>query len=207
MIVRNTGDTTLTDVQLVQNVPAGAEIRDAGAGRVTGRSIAWNIPTLLPGEEKLYSVTLSASAPGSMSSSAEVRTARGLTSNADASTRFIAAPGLKSTIIDDADPVRVGDTVTYVIEVTNQGQFEATSIRGEIQLSSELQFIEARGPLNFSFDGNVVRFSDLNIQPRRTIRIEVRARAVQSGVGRATFRYSSEFLREPVTAQESTFIY
>lgn len=207
LIVRNTGDVTLTDLQLAHHLPAGVELRDPGAGRVAGRTITWSIPTLLPGEERMFSVALTANTPVTVTTTGEIRTQRGLSDTAEASTRFVAAPGLKSTIIDDADPVRIGDVVTYTIEITNQGQFEATSVLGEIHLSPELQFIEARGPINFTLEGSTIRMTEMNIAPRRTIRVEVRARAIQSGVGRATFRYTSEFLREPVTAQESTFIY
>ncbi|MCC5806473.1 MAG: DUF11 domain-containing protein [Opitutales bacterium] len=207
IVVRNTGDVTLDDVVVTDTLPEGAELVDAGGADHSGRTLTWRINSLSAGSERSYSIAYTSNVPTTLTNRVAVETARGLSDSDSATTRFVAAPGVKSVMYDDNDPIRVGDTVTYIVEITNQGQFESVSVEGYLTLSSELEYIDASGPSRFTFEDGQIRFAEVDIRPRRTIKIEVRARAVNAGVGRATLNYMPAYLSEHIIEQESTFIY
>ena len=94
-----------------------------------------------------------------------VETARGLRDDDRATTVFVAPPGIKSVLFDDADPVRVGDIVTYIVEITNQGQFESVTVAPRMSLSDELAYVDTRSPSRVSVDGNNLSFEEITIAP------------------------------------------
>jgi uncharacterized repeat protein (TIGR01451 family) len=207
IVVRNTGDVALTDVVVTDTIPERAELIDRGGAEVRGRNLTWTIPNLGVGQERSFSIAYTANAPLTLTNVVAVETARGLRDDDRATTVFVAPPGIKSVLFDDADPVRVGDIVTYIVEITNQGQFESVTVAPRMSLSDELAYVDTRSPSRVSVDGNNLTFEEITIAPRRSIRIEVRARAVRAGVGRATLNYQPAHLDSPITEQESTFIF
>ena len=59
--------------------------------------------------------------PGRFCDTASVATAQGLKESAQACTEWIGVTGVLVEVVDDPDPIQVGETTTFTIRVTNQG--------------------------------------------------------------------------------------
>ena len=89
---------------------------------------------------------------------------------------------LKITKLDNPDPVRIGSTLTYTLEVENLGPFGATGVRVRDQLPSNVSFLSATATTgSCSASGATVNcaLGDLAAgqKPRVTIRVRVQGDA------------------------------
>ena len=94
--------------------------------------------------------------------------------------------GLHISHKDLDDPIQVGKKLTYRIEITNQGQVDATEIVITDILPLEVTFIEATSmefpELQYTVDKNKVMFDPISaLQPDETIVIEVKSIVNQAG--------------------------
>lgn len=209
--VTNTSEYVAPDVRVVADLSSGARLTDEAGGH----SNAWTLGDLQPGESKSTTLYISTREMG------EVRghitaTARCVEAKSDEFvTRFTGIPALLLEVIDQNDPVPLGDTVVYQIRVTNQGSTDATNVRITSVLPQELEFIDALGGANVREPAAAVRGEGRRIElpplarlaPKATAEWRIRVKAVGAGDVRFGTSMLADQLTSPVEETESTNLY
>ena len=128
--VTNPGDLPTEDVQVVNQLPYGANHIDSNPppSQDMGTSLKWDIARLNPGETRIIQVNLRANQEGTMESSVEATAAGGLTTRGSATTN-VGSPKLDVQVYCMTRDVRVGDIVLFHINVKNLGQVAATDVK------------------------------------------------------------------------------
>ena len=118
--VSNVGDTTLTGVTVTDNAPTNAVITGAPGAQVVGNQATWTVGTLDAGKSQKLSIGLQAREPGVTVNHASVNSADGLSDASQAQTIWRGFAAVLVEMVDDPDPLLVGESTTYTLRVTNQ---------------------------------------------------------------------------------------
>lgn len=148
----------------------------------------------------------------SAKASHECRTAEGtetLTSSvANVETEVITLSALLVSVVDEQDPIQVGDEVVYKIVVRNQGTAPDQNVEITAQLPEGLTYEEANGASSAESDGQEVKFETVDeIQPGETLEWTLRATAESQGDAVLKVSVKSDGLGEAVESQEPTQVF
>lgn len=205
--IQNTGDTDLQNVRITDYLPAGSTVADNGRGRVKDNAIGWVIPRLPAGASQLITTQIAATKPGIATNRVSLLTATGLEANDSHNTEWLAVPGVTISITDTKDPIRVGETTQYAIQVRNQGDFEPVSGTVILQFRDTIKPIATKGDAQGLIEGQTVTFPRTTLEPGKDINLSVTAQGARIGPGRAVLNFTADFLNEPVISQEATNVY
>jgi uncharacterized repeat protein (TIGR01451 family) len=205
--VRNPGDSDSSATTLEVPIPSGVSFKAASVGgRARAGSVVWDLGLLGPNNAKDACATFVSSSAGNI---AFMGTAKGSCARPVSSTNQIHVVGVAAILLekaDDPDPVAVGETTTYTVKITNQGTADDTEVRTVVTLPPELTPISAT--LGGGIDGQTITFPVVaHLTPKETITYKIVARGVKAGDGRTRFVLTSNILKSPVTAEESTHVY
>lgn len=217
--VTNPGNSPVPAVVLEDPIPAGAAFQSASAGGVLqGNTVVWNLGTLTAGQSR--TVTLECVATMIEGVVRNTATAWGECADrvsASCETRITSVPGILLECQDVDDPIEVGSTETYVIDVTNQGGIADTNIVIECTLPAEEEFVSAsvisgaESPVDvkYTVSGKTVTFSKFaSLAPKARLTYKVVVRCTAAGDVRFGVKLTSDGLTSgPVTETESTHIY
>lgn len=207
--IRNIGDGVANDTVITQVLADGTSLASADQGGLAeGRSVVWNVGTLNPGQAKVVStrvvgerIMIARSTARAMAKSAD-------TVQAVMITDVEGIEALLVEVVDDNDPVPVGEFITYTVEVTNTGSLEATGINIVASLTPEMEFIESDGASKSGIQGDKVVFETLPaLAPNAKATWTIRVKAVGSGDLRFRLDVTSDQLERPVTEEESSNFY
>jgi uncharacterized repeat protein (TIGR01451 family) len=205
--VSNIGDTTLTDVVVTDVAAAETQVADAGGGTTSGNTTTWNVGTLKPGEKKTMTVKIMSKVPGKFCNTASVSTAQGLKDSSEACNQWFGVTGVLVEVVDDPDPIQVGETATYTIRVTNQG-----STQDIVDLAIKAQFPNEMTPQTASGSGTVsgkaVTFPVVpTLAPKASVTYTITAKGVATGDARINVEVTTKYRQNPIVEVESTTIY
>jgi uncharacterized repeat protein (TIGR01451 family) len=205
--VENTGDTTLTGVVVTDQAAAGTTIVEAVGGSVTGGTATWNVGELAAGASKDLTVKISSKTPGNFCNTASVNTAQGLKDSSQACSEWIGVTGVLVEVVDDPDPIQVGESSTYTIKVTNQS---ATGIVDELNIKAifpaEMTPTTASG--NGTISGKSVTFPTVaTLAPKASVTYTISAKATGAGDSRMKVEVTTRSRSNPIEENESTTVY
>ncbi len=214
IVVTNTGSTTLRNVVVTDRPDQetlrvistdGAEIVDRN-GDTVPEELIWRIAEFEPQGTRNYRVILTSTRPGQRDYPVGVVTESGLRDNAAAATRWKAVPGVLTWIVDNVDPIMIGDETIYTAHIQNQSEFEPFTVTASsITMGEEMQILEVSegGTVN----GQVVSFAPFNLAPREKVTQSVRVRGVKAGLTTAVMQTMTNFTEVPVQNSETTTVY
>ncbi len=207
--VRNTGEATLTNVTVTDQIPVGMSyVSSSPVGTQADNQVSWGLGSLSSGQQRTISLTLKGETVGTWTNSASVTCDEGVTDTDSATTEIVpAAGGMTFYSYDTDDPVVVGDNTTYVVKVINQGQIILHDVQIANTIPDEMSFVSISGPSSYSFDGQTVTFSPVaTIAPGETLTYNITVQADTPGavINSTTLTYA-EF-GFPLTTQEPTTI-
>lgn len=203
--VTNTGDTTLTEVVVTDTPAAQMTLVTAEGATISGNRATWNIGTLKVGESRNLALAATAKAAGEYANSASVSTAQGLRETAQVSTAWRGISGILLEKADDPDPVQVGESVKYTVRITNQGSADDTNVKVVVTFPREIKPISAQGG---TVDGQTVTFPAVpRLAPKQAVSYLINAQGAVAGDARTKFTLTSDELKAPVVAEESTTVY
>lgn len=211
--VDNTGQTTLNDVVVTDRLPPNTRVADAGGGTYTpgandlGGTISWNVGNLSAGQSKTVSFVMTSVRPATTTNVADVQTGRGLRASDSADTLWRAVPGVRTTIYDDNDPIRIGGTTTYFVQIKNQSQLESIEAEVQIDFTDEVKPTSILTGQNGRIDGQKVTFPVVRLQPGQEVDIRIQGTGQKSGNATIDMRTSTNFRTEAILDQESTTVY
>jgi uncharacterized repeat protein (TIGR01451 family) len=209
--VTNAGDVPLTNVMVRGRLPSELRFQSATQGGQPGNGeVLWRLGTLQAHEQRILQMTTVAEklTPAAVLV-AEATADPGLRTQAQASLEIVGIPALRLEVVDEGDPVEVGKTVTYRIEVTNTGSLPAKQVEIKAFLPAELQVVpgKATGPTLATVAGQTITFAPVDVDPQRTVRYLIEARGLRPGDVRFRTEMRSQALDQPVMEEESTTIY
>lgn len=210
LTVANKGDAAARDTIVTQQVPAGARLVNAtDNGRMDNGRITWNLGNLPINETRELTYTLQHTQPGQAQMTASARAYCARAVDATEAINIEGIPGLLLEVVDNNDPIQVGQNVTYVITVVNQGSAVDTGIRIRADLEPTMEFVSVEGPTRGEAQGDGVVFEPLarlNPQERATWRLTVKAN--DAGHNRFGLTLNSDKLGDrPVQETEATHFF
>ncbi len=201
----NTGDTALDNVVVTDTAPSQTSIVSAPGGQIAGSNISWNLGTLQPGEKKTVEVVLTTRQPGKWTNGATVTSKQGLKDSAQAPTLWKGVSAVLLEVVDDPDPLQIGEETTYTIRITNQGNSDLVNINTVAQFQKE---ITPETSSEGTVTAKTVKFPTiptLGAKQSHTYTIKAKAEAV--GDHRLKVVLTEDQLLAPVNEEESTRVY
>ena len=203
--VSNTGDTTLNNVVVTDVAPNPTRIVAAEGANVSGNTATWTIPSLAAGQERSFNVTLTSPAGGNYCNGASA-SAGGLRDSAQACTVWKGIPAILLEKADDPDPIQIDEVTTYTVRITNQGNADDGNVKMVVDFPVEVTPVSTDG--NGVISGKTVTFPTIPILgPKQVITYHIKGKGAQAGDARTRFTLTSDILKSPVIAEESTHVY
>ncbi len=206
--VANKGDGTARETVLTDPLPDGtAFVSATEGGAFADGKVTWRLGTIEPGDSKKVSLTIKATRMGTVKNTASA-TAVCAEGSASTQTEMRGVAGILIQLQDDPDPIEVGATTLYTIDVTNQGMIDDSNVQIEVTLPPEEEFVSAEGVTEARAEGKTIKFGAV---PRLTPKQKVTWKVVIKGTAAADVRFkvtlTSDMLERPVYREESTHIY
>ena len=108
-------------------------------------------------------------------------------------------------VVDDPDPLQVGESTTYTIKITNQGTADLTNISTVANFSKEVTPTRSQGG---KVDGKTVNFPIVpRLAPKQVITYTIIGKAAEVGDSRLKVTLTEDQLLAPVVEEESTRVY
>jgi uncharacterized repeat protein (TIGR01451 family) len=207
--VTNVGDWPAVNTVIEDVIPQGLTFVGAsqGANSDCGR-VLWKIDRLAPGQSVTASVTARAAAVGDVENTFRASAECADMASSTAKTTVKGAPGVLLEVSDITDPVKVGNTVTYRIVATNQGQIPVTNIAVKAAIDTAMNYISSTGATKGQFANGVITFELLSyLAPRTQAAWEVTIRAASEADARFKTEMTADQLTSPVMETESTHFF
>jgi len=211
VIVKNTGNALAKDVTAEMVIPSTATFKSVNeGGEVKGNTIIWQLSSMRPNETKKLNVVLVGKTISTLRTKAITKSnSKTQAVSNELVTQIAGIPALMLVLSDVNDPVPVGETETYSIEVNNQGSLAAENVIISCDLERSMEFISVSGPtgkLSLK-DGALELKPLLKLEPGKTALWKVTVKAKAPGDNRFKVYLKSKNLTRPVYETESTHFY
>lgn len=217
--VKNTGEAPAVGTKLVVQTDPNLRIdrvskstsADKAPDASTEGQLTWELGDLAPNAESVVSFTGVGKGAEAMehTATATALCARSedlaATATTVTQTEIISLPALRLEMIDDHDPVQVGENVTYSINVKNQGQGDDRNVQVVVKLPEGLTHVSNEGSSNGKVDGQTITFEPVaKLSPKEHLDYSVVAKAEKVGDVRTTVELTSDYLTTPAPEVEPT---
>jgi uncharacterized repeat protein (TIGR01451 family) len=201
--VKNTGDAPARNPMV--RVDA---VGDNGAQTAAAREGGQPLGEIAPGQSKSTTIVYHSRGEGDFHVNAVASDPCAGSAMAAGSTSITGIPALLLEAADSRDPVRVGENVTYTINVLNQGNAADHNIRLVATLPDGEQYVNSDGPTQANAAGSTLTFSPLqNLSPKQTATWHVEIKALKAADVRFKVEMTSESCHEPAVKMEQTRLY
>jgi uncharacterized repeat protein (TIGR01451 family) len=202
--VLNPGPAPAFDVSVRPELPGGDRLEVAGAN-VEEEDGAYQLGDLKPGEVRTFSVTLEPREAGTFAATFAVEGYCLEALQRRVETEVVGVAALRLETIDLTDPVAVGETAVYEVQVKNQGSAEDLDIRLQATLPPQLRFLDGSGDTAVHGQGQDVQFEPVaRLAPGDVMTWRVRAKVLQPGQARLALEMTSRATQQPIIEQEPT---
>lgn len=210
--IKNVGDGIARDTWIEEVVPSGTSFKSATAGGLLSKGhITWKLGVLKPGDVRKVQYVLGPTRPGTFNAHAVAKADCADGVKAVAATEVAGIPAIMLEVVDLEDPIRVGDTETYVISVTNQGTAAATNVRIVCNLPKNVEYVSTTGTTAASAgvlaSGRLELAALPSLAPKAKASWKVVVRGMQAEDTRFHVVLTSDQLTRPVEETEATYFY
>ncbi len=220
--VKNTGDAPARQAVVrvgtseIGSVVAMNTVNANGAGGANDAQLAssasvgsgQDLGTLAPGETRQVQVKAQSNSGGVMSITAEASAACAVAAKQVVQTQILTMPALLLQANDEADPVRIGETVVYDVTVTNQGSGADSNIRVQAVLPDNVQFVSVDGATPAQANGRTITFAPVpQLDPKQSATWKVTAKVLRAGDVQFKATAVSDSVRTPAQKIEPTRLY
>ena len=211
IIVSNKSQVTAKDVVVEDTVPEGVITVKATEGAQVSESntkLTWKLDSLAPNSSQTFRISYTPTQPGLITNSASASAYCAQPVSSSVRTVVTGIPAVNLEVADLEDPVRIGDRVTYVVTVTNQGSAPLTNILIACVLEPNVKYISSSGATSGSMEGDRLRFLPLgSLAPKEKGVWRITVAAATPGDVRFKVIMNSDELSRPVEQTEATYLY
>lgn len=203
--VTNKGDGVAKNAAVVVDIPAGTELVSAEGGTAEGNRVTFNLGNLAPEGSKTVKVCYRPLKEGTykIAAAAKAYCAEAVASTCQ--TEIVGIPAILLEVVDQNDPVQVGNNEIYTITATNQGSKTGKDVTITAELEEEAEFVNADGSATeATVDGRTIKFApiDIPVGEQRVWRVVTKAKT--AGDVRFTVKMTEAQLKRPVEENEAT---
>lgn len=203
----NTGDRTLYEIVVTDSAPITTTIAAAPGAVLYGKQAIWRLRELKPGEGVTFPITLTTCSPGLFTNHVHVETCEGCQTCCEFETNWKGRPALDVCVTSCENPICVGDTTQFKIVVINKGQEVDSNIQVVVNFPPELIPVEGSGAAVARIEGPTVEFVPIpRLAPQQTLEYYITAEASAPGDLRPRIEVSSDFIKNPITQEESLIV-
>ena len=177
-------------------------------GKAAGGKIRWSLGSFAAGSSRKVKVIVMPTKAVSLTNSVVAKATCAAGVKASVKTVITGISAVLLEVIDDEDPVEVGNETTYVIIATNQGSAPGTNIRFVCTIEDNEQYVSSSGATKGTLKGNTLTFKPLvSLAPKAKATWRVVVKAVKAGDVRFTVAMNTDQLSRPVDETEATHLY
>lgn len=204
-----------TNCVLIDQLPPFVSFKSAsqeGVYSAAKHDVTWKLGTLEPGAIVARTVIVIPQKAGDFVDKAEVTCDEGITVNDQAKTTVRGITALEVSSYDTEDPVEVGSTTTYMIEILNEGFKDITGLKAITSIPVGSEFIEASvknyngSPIGHKVVENKVVFDEIPELPsgeKVLLRVTVRAKEKMELLSTTSINYN-EFAKTIVVSEPTS---
>jgi len=205
--VVNTGDKSLHDVVVTDTAPSTTSIVAAPGANVCGKQAIWKLKELKPGEKASFNLTLTTCIPGFFTNRVTVTDCEACNSSCEFGTHWKGRPAYDICIESSDNPICIGETTRFRVVLINKGQEYDSNVNVVVNFPPELTPVNASGASAAQVNGQSVVFAPFpNLAPRQTLEYYVTVKAIGAGDLRPKVQVSSDFIKNPITQEESQIV-
>lgn len=206
--VSNTGDAPANNTMLTDRFPAGLTFKSASdGGSLSGGLVNWNLGTIEPGASRTVTLDAVCNQKGTFNNTV-IAKSYCAEASAECSMRVKGVPAILLECVDVEDPIQVGQNITYIVTILNQGTEDGTNVVIECEFPPEEDYVSADGPTPHNVNGKIVRFDPIPILHEKESQ---KYRIVGTGTGTGDVRFrvrlTSDQISPAVNEEESTHVY
>ena len=161
IVVTNNGPATATNVVLTDTLGTVGTIVGVSSGSVSGRTLTAHLGSLASGASTTVTITVNPTVAGTLIDSAEVKSDEldpNPNNNTSSSSNLVSPVDLAVAMTGSPNPVLVGQQLTYVVTVKNNGPATATNVHFTDTLPAGVTPVSVA-----SSQGSVVRNSSTTV--------------------------------------------
>jgi len=211
MSVANPGTAPAKNVELVAQLPPGLKFvstNNSGHYDQTRNAVIWNLEQLPAGEMGRAQFTAIPNSMGDFAINAKARADRDLAAEQDHKLLVEGFAALHFGVMDQIDPIEVGDETTYTINVENQGSKTASNIQFVAVVPEGMEPISGNGNAPAIIRGQQIVFQPIaKLPPKATTSLQVVVRGIRPGDQKLRVQMQSDDIPNPVIKEESTRVY
>jgi len=222
--VTNNTSQTFTDIAIADNHEISLEpVRATGGSEwLEGNALGWRVATLEPGRTIRRQIELRCLRETPRACNRVTVSARGMESVADEACLEIAGDGtsppaaapeqppagaakITVSVVETADPIRVGGQTGYQIIVTNGGDASAYDVAVSVTFDEGLQLLQHGGPTIASASKTGLRYPALReLRAGETQTFDLRFKGVAAGNARVQAEITARGQAQPIRAEQTT---
>jgi len=128
-----------------------------------------------------------------------------LNDSATVCTLWKGIPAVTFELVDNPDPIQIGESATYTIRIVNQGSADIHNVK--VAVTFDDLMLPIRAPQG-TVTGQLVPFPVVaTIGAKQSVTWTIVAKGTAAGDSRSKIQLSCDELKTPVTREESTMIY
>lgn len=212
--MRNEGTAPVTNTRLEHVISGIMEFADARGPmafrREQGKVVFEPCPILQPGEKLTYRVTVKAMKTGAAIGRSLVtydQFEKPLCFD-EVTSVSKSSPAMHSSSYDTEDPLQVGKSTIYVVELRNEGNVPCNNLELTDIIPEQTEFLGAEGPVPHRCENGRVVFDPVPVlQPGERLSYKVKVKAVKIGSAKNVFLWSCDQLSDEIRDEEGTSIY
>ena len=203
--LKNTGDGVAKNTVVTANVPAGVTVKSVTQGGViNGNTVTWNVASMAAGSTGKFQVCYAPSATGTYSVTFNATAFCADAVNVACPTTVEGIPAILLEVVD-TDPVRVGETTTYTVTVTNQGSAPGIDVNLDATLEEQMEFVSGTGATAVTAKGKAIDIATLpTLAPGAKAEWKIVVKATAVGDVRFKISMTEKRLTRPVEETEAT---
>jgi uncharacterized repeat protein (TIGR01451 family) len=207
--VNNKGDAAAANTMITDMVPSNAVfVKASDNGRSGTGNVVWDIGSLSPNASKTVTVTYKPTGAGEIANRATAKAVCAQEVTASAKTTAKGVPGVLLEMVDLEDPIVVGNNVTYVITITNQGFAPLTNLVVKGIVPEGMKYVSSSGATIGTFAGDTLTFAPVaTLAPKAKLSWQVIIKATAAGDRQFKVTLKTDELSTELQKIETTNLY
>ncbi len=207
----NSGELPEDLAMLSMPIPPGAKLETMlpEASTLESTQLIWQFENMAPGEQHTACATFSLTEPGQTRLNIVAVGKRAADVSTQCESRAFGIPAVLLEVVDLADPVLVGQDVTYVIRVLNQGTLPLTQIKVLARMEDSQHFLSGTGAseVTAGADGLIQPGIIARLNPKEEVEWRIFVKADKAGDVRLNITLEADQFSRPIMETEATFQY